>query len=301
MAIQKEIWVAEIAANLFKDNTFLRRSRNDDAFVEGKVVHLPQSGALPAVVRDRSSFPATITERTDTEVTYNLHSFSSDPTLIRDMDEIEVSYEKRQNVLDEHIGTLTDSIATYMAYAWAPNVAANIVRTTGAARPASAPGATGNRKKLTKADILSAKILMDKMDVPQSGRYLLLNAEMLGDLLEDTTLLSRDFVQTPNLELGTIGRLLGFEVYVRSHVGRYAAGSNTPKDPDAANAATDEAFALAWHERFVRAARGEIKVFADEDVPQYYGSIFSAEVRAGGTAWYTDKRGVVAIIEDTTV
>ena len=47
MALQTEVWAADIAANLFKNNEFIRRSKNDDAWVENAIVHLPQAGQSP--------------------------------------------------------------------------------------------------------------------------------------------------------------------------------------------------------------------------------------------------------------
>lgn len=297
MALQTEIWIAELAKNIFKNNSFLRRSKNDDSFVENKVVHLPQSGAVPNTKRNRVILPAPIVQRTDVDETYNMVEFTSDPTLITDIDSIEVSYDKRRNVLEEHEMTLNDEIADYVPYQWAPTVAAQVVPTSGSDRPAIAPGATGTRKKFTKADILKAKAILDRQNIPNEGRYLLLSSDMYNDLLTDSELLSREFMATPNLENGTVGKIFGFDIYIRSLVGRYATGNTVVKDPVAADAATDNAYGLAWHSSFVRAALGSIKVYADEDKPEYYGSIFSTMARAGAHKSYTNQRGVVAIAE----
>lgn len=300
MAIQNEIWARDIAANIFKNNMWIRQSRNDDAFVENKTVHLPQSGSVPTVERNRSSLPATITERTDAIVDYSLVEFTSDPTLIRDIDAIEVSYDKRSNVLMEHIDQINDECGTYLGYVWAPASAGLIVdHTSSATRTSAAPGSTATVKRLTKEDIMNAKAILDGQDIPQEGRVLLLNSQAYNDLLRDDKLLSADYMNRGNLPTGAIGNVLGFNVFIRSLVGRYPTASATPKDPTAANATTDLAFSLAWHPRFVRTALGSIKVYADEDKPEYYGSIFSAMVRCGGSKSYTSHRGVVALREAT--
>ena len=47
MAIQKEIWQDHIEGNLFKNNEFLLASTDASLYVlQGKVVHIPQAGAL---------------------------------------------------------------------------------------------------------------------------------------------------------------------------------------------------------------------------------------------------------------
>jgi Phage capsid protein len=296
MALQTEIWVAEIAANLFKDNSFVRRSKRDDAFVENKIVHLPQSGATPKVVRDRSTYPAVIAQRADSDNTYNTHEFTSDVTHITDIDAIEVSYAKRQNVLSDHISTIDDKMSDYVAYTWTPSTATQVVKTSGANRSALAVGATGNRKRITKTDILEAKRLLDRMNVPATGRVLLLNSDMYNDLLTDSDLLNAFFMNVGNLSDGVVARIYGFDIMIRTNAATMTAGF-APKDPEAVAAATDNAVSLAWHPSFVRAALGEVKVYADENKPEYYGSIFSAMARAGASPTYTDFRGIVAISE----
>jgi hypothetical protein len=301
VAIQKEVWVADIAANLFPDNTFMARSVNDDQYVDNKVVNRPNAGAKPGTSRNRSSFPATIVQRTDTNGDYNIHEFTSDPTLIRDIEETEVNYNKRQNVLSEHINTLNEDIANFLLSVWCPTnalAAAQILAHTGVAtRTTAAPGGTGTRKVLTKEDIRRAVRILNAQEMPQGGRYCILDAQQYDDLLADPLLLSREYMDTPNLATGSVGKIFGVELYVRSSVGRMATGNTLAKDPKAANAATDNAFGLVWHESMVARALGEIKVFADEDKPEYYGSIFSSLARAGGATYYRNQRGVIALVE----
>ena len=298
MALQTEVWAADIAANLFKDNEFIRKSKNDDAFVEDKIVHLNNSGTTPTVVRGRTTYPATITQRTDTETTYNLQEFTSNPTLITDVDAIEVNYEKRQNVLEEHIMTLKDALADYVPYAWCPTLGSNIVATTGQNRTVgAATGATGTRKKFTKEDALEARRIMDRMNVPKTMRVLLLPSEFYNDLMTDSAVLTAFNMNQGNLPEGVVSRIWGFDIMVRSTVAAATVTSNAVKDPVAATAATDNAMAIAWHPSAVRFALGDIKVYANEDRAEYYGSIFSAMVRSGASKARADQKGIVAIVE----
>ena len=83
MAIQKEIWQDHIEGNLFKGNECINAVTIADSYViQGKVVHIPQAGALPNVVKGRTSLPATVVQRTDTDVTYTLDEYTTDPILI---------------------------------------------------------------------------------------------------------------------------------------------------------------------------------------------------------------------------
>ena len=103
MAIQVESWVDYIINNLFKENSFVDLCDNDsDNVLNGTVVHIPQAGAKPVVVMNRSSFPGTAVRRTDTDVTYALDVFSTDPTHITKAEEKEISCQKQESVLGEH-------------------------------------------------------------------------------------------------------------------------------------------------------------------------------------------------------
>lgn len=299
MAIQQEIWAQDIAGNLFPDNSFIMRSINDDAFVEkNKTVSLPQSGSVPVVERNRTTFPADADQRTDTVVTYDLDEYTTDPTHIQDIEEMETSYDKRTSVTMEHADTLQKTIADWMAYHWAADAAGQIVRTTGDDRVAFIAGATGNRKKITYVDFLGAKRVLDNQDVPAEGRVCLLPAEMYNDLFELDEVINLQKQGTANLPSGVVARILGFDIMMRSNVVSYTnAGTPVKRTPDAAALTTANAAALFYHEKFVRRAKGNVKVYVNEDQAPYYGSLFSTMAKAGGRKRYTNGRGVVALVE----
>lgn len=300
MPLPIEFWSRDIAPNLFKNNEFVSKSVNDDAWVKGDIVHLPQAGSTPNVVVDRTTFPAVITQRTDTELTYQLKKFTSDPTHIEDADEMKMSYAKRTSVLTEHVSTINEKMADWIAYYWQPTLATNIIPTSGANRTIGiAPGAAGTRKMITLDDVRKVMMAMDKQNIPRFGRYCVLDTDMYSDLMQDSNfrLLNRDWVDSGKLPEGVVDRVLGFNVFLRSSVARYATGNTVAKDPTIANVATDNAASIFWHEKFVRRALGEVKVYSDLDRPDYYGSIFSTMCKAGAKTAYTNGRGVVAIAE----
>jgi hypothetical protein len=303
MPIQTEVWAADIAANIFPKDSWVSKSISDDSWVENKTVHLPQSGAAPSVVKDRATVPAVAVPRTDVLLDYNINEFTTDPSLIRDVDAIEVSYDKRSSVLSDHIKEINKRVSNELQFKWAPGAAANIIRTSGALRPANTPGATTSRKTLTIADVINAANILDDMDIERDNmRCLLLPAHMYNDLMavNYTSLLQLQTTGEAMLKDGKLMNLHGFTIYIRGklNVLRYNA-SATPVviDPTTAGAATDNAAALVWHSDYVRRAKGSVKVYYDEDKPEYYGSIFSAMARCGGSKKYSSSNGVVAIVE----
>lgn len=299
MAVQKEIWQRTIIEGLFADNTFLSKAVNDDMYVnEGKKVHIPNAGAPSGVVVNRDSLPATVHKRLDQDVDYDLDELTTNPILIPYADIVELSYNKRNSVIDQDRKELIFKAAEAMLANWLP-AAANRVPTTGQGVAAWTPSATGLRKKITPADVSALQLRMNADNVPQTDRYLLLDANMYQQLLDGMTQTQAiGFFQAADIKRGVMGMLYGFEVMVRSTVYRFAA-DGTLKALAADGAATDLAGGLAWQRDSVSRALGEVKMFDHIDNPLYYGDVYSFLVRAGGAIRRYDKKGVYAIVTAT--
>lgn len=299
MAIQKEIWQQSIVEGLFASNSFLSKAFNADEYVNaGKVVHIPQAGAPSAVVKDRSSFPATVKKREDSDLTYTLSEFTTAPVHIPHADTVELSYDKRESVLRQDKLALFDAVALDFLYNWSP-AAANVLQTTGAEVAAHTASATGNRNAICKADVLTLMSKFNEADIPQEGRYLLLDAQMYSQLLNDLTANENSaFLASADAQQGVLGKLYSFNIMMRSRVMRYTS-AKAAKKWEAAGAATDAAAALAWHEQSVCRALGEVVAYENEGDPTYYGDIYSFLVRAGGRIMRSDNLGVVALMQGT--
>jgi hypothetical protein len=294
----------EITEELRKDNSFMQFAKNDDAFVNSNSVELPHAGADPTILVDNTSYPLTITQRTDTATQYLLEKLSSNPTHLEFSEEMIVSYNKRASIFDAHVKGLKQKMADRMAFKWAENNATagtGLVATTATAtRNSSAAGSTATVKRIDKTDLLTVRAIFDGDDIPQAGRKLLVNSLMYQDIL-----LIDDFTHADKLGLsvipdGFIGRIFGFDIFQRSSVNRYATGGATIKDTEAANVATDLGAGMAWHPDFVRRAMGSVKTFLDIDNAEYQGTIFSAQVRTGGLNARNDSpspKGVVSLVE----
>lgn len=298
MAIQKQIWITDLDRNQYKDIEWVGLGRNDDDKVDYKTVNLSESGAKPNVVMDRAVVPAQMVQRTDFPEKYDMHEFTSDPTLIRDIDEIEVSYDKRQDVLSDHKQTMAERIADYAASVYATGV--TVVDTTGPEREAGG-SLTGERHSLVSADLRRAFTMLNRRKISMVGRYLILDADTWSDILADPELKSRDYTEKVDIEKGTIGTLFGFDVYSTAELGFYTPGTNVAIAPGAVVPLNAERFCLVVHRDYVRRANGETKVYENIDDATLYGSVFSAMKRFGCTHRYLDKRGVVAIRQKTPV
>lgn len=311
-AIPQEVFVNYIVEKLRRTNPHLTAAFNEsDNVLGGAVVHIPQAGNSPEVVKNRSTFPATAVQRADTQLVYPLDVFSTTPTLVAWHEENEISYDKTDSVLSDHTATLMDAIGSAALYNWVHAYkasdqseetipSANILKTTGANADVTETGQTGQRKSMTWRDLQSAQAMMNKQNVPMEGRYALLESYMYQQLLSS---LSQDnmmaaFQQTADLKNGIVGRLFGFTIMQRSEVINFTSAGK-PKVPGEAMSATDQVGSLLWQRDSVAIARGEIKAFQDIDNPTYYGSIFSSLVKMGGRCRRSGWEGVIALVQDT--
>ncbi|MCQ2309121.1 MAG: hypothetical protein MJZ78_03990 [Bacteroidales bacterium] len=296
MALQRQIWLNSIVELLFASNTFAARSIDHSAFVTNKTVHVPNAGSAPSVTKNRSVFPASASQRTDYDLTYDINEYSTNPVHIQNAEQVELSYNKRESVLKQMKAALADSVHIDLALSWVPSGYAK-VGTSGAATPSHLATTTGNRQAMTKADVLAVKNLFDLDDVPQEGRCILLDAVMYNQLLASLSESeAAAFNASVDAQRGVVGRLYGFDFYMRSTVFRVvAAGTSMPSSAGA----TDSAAGLAWQEDCVSRALGNHELFENEKDALYYGDVMSALVRAGGKYIRNDKKGVAVIYQVT--
>lgn len=298
MALQIQIWVKSIIEGLFADNTFAARSVDHSEFVNGKKVHVPNAGEGAGVVKNRSNFPASVGQRQDADLDYDIDEYTVDPVRISNAEQVELSYNKRESVVRSSRRKLADAIYADLIYKWIPT-GVTVIRTVGAAVAAHLSSATGTRKAMTKAAVNAARIQFDEWDIPQEGRCMLLDARMYNQLLNDLTDAERNnFLACADPAKGVIGKYDTFVFYERSKVAK-ATSAGVVKEWSAAAAATDCAAGLAWQEDCVSRALGETVAYDDQGNPLYYGDIVSFLQRAGGSSLRSDKKGVLLIVQDT--
>lgn len=314
MALQKEVWIETVESNLFKSSAFLNQSINDSAYIHNKTVHIPQAGSNPGVAVDRAAFPATITQRTDSEITYNIRQYTTDPILIPDLDEWQISYNKRMDVVGQHVGLLDEVIGNVGAYAWAPTTSTKMVRTTGAASTnALAPGATGTRQAITLDDMRSLRAIFDNDLMPQEDRYILMPVDLYDNqLLAISDIYRQDvFAQQRVLPDGVVNRVVGFNILTRPTAVVYSGGTGTTQtlvgidgsgNPQATGA-TQNLGAIAWHKTAVSTAKSKTRVFMNsgtdgsDGIPEYYGVTISMGVYHGASKRRNDNKGIAAIVQ----
>lgn len=313
MSLLTEVWSNQISENLYQNNEFMKRVTSHDMWVSHKTVHVPQAGATSTVEKNRAIFPAVIGSRTDTELTYDLNQYTADPILIQNIEELQISYDKRQSILYNMTSAINNTVALQSLYTWAATGASRIVSTTGSTSTLNLPHstATGSRKMITIADLTKLKLILDNDNVPADGRVLLLPAYMYNiDILNITGINQAYGFGKPVLPNGVVSQLMGFDIMIRPDVTCFdntgtpvlkgINGDGTLTTP----ATTDQGGALAWHPQFLARALGSITPYYNAGsggtgLPEYYGSTFSAEVMHGASKLYSTQKGVVSLVQGT--
>ena len=291
MAVNVEMWQKLVKEEFFKSNAFLSTMKNADEYVVGgSSVHIPQSGGHSDAEKNRATVPAAAVKRTDTVITYPLDEYTSTPRLITNIDQVELSYDKMNSVINEDTSYLFELAGDNILYDVSKDVlAASKIPTSGANAPASAPSATGDRKILTAADLRTARKMLNKQNIPKQGRFINLSSEMFDQLMSDDKLWDT-YQKTLNQREGELGRLFGFQILERSSV-LVSDNAQTIKAPNAAAATTDADTALFYQSNAVERALGEVKMFWKQGDPNSYGDIISFLLRAGSRASRADKLG----------
>ena len=307
IATAQRIFAADLARNLFANNSFLTRSLNWNQYAKGRNVNFNQSGAKPSVIINRNSTPLTPARRVDILRTYELDEYQSNPNIIDWTDEMVINYAKRQDVLRSHVAQVENDIALRVLFNWVSN-AKKIVRTTGTARLAATPGATGNRASVSYKDWVNCYAELVGQDVTGEVNALI-PAGLLPDVLSIDQLIEPAVLRArgnaPDFMLGFdfLGQILGVNVFTRSagiifnNAGTPVAQS--PKVDDSFNyrtaAAADNQSILFWGSSNVTTSISPDSLV--NIVPFHGGNEFSLTTIAGGNRYYEDGTGLVVLVE----
>jgi hypothetical protein len=308
--IPVELFVAYIVEKLRRANPHLAFAVDESRFVlGGAVVHIPQAGNSPDVVKNRNTFPATAVQRGDSMISYALDVFTTDPVHVTWHENSEISYDKLDSVLGDIVGTLIETVGDNMLYNWIHGLkktstgyvdalipSTNIIPTSGAAAAVNPmDGQTGQRKAFSYKELNLAQAMFDKTNVPQDGRYAMLESYMKQQFIDSlSSNQMAAFQQTADLKNGIVGKFASFNILDRSSVLAYAA-DGTPLVPGQALDADANLASFCWHKDSVAKAQGDIINFEKLKDPQYYGDVFSALVKFGGRCRREDWKGVLAI------
>lgn len=121
--LQKEIWVPGIKENPVPDDTFVYQSTDMSLYVENNKLHLAEAGIEPSVHENYfagSDDPLPFASVADIPNEVVLKTYSTDQTRHRDLQEVELQYDRRTSIINRHRSSLAKNMSDRAAYAWSP-------------------------------------------------------------------------------------------------------------------------------------------------------------------------------------
>lgn len=273
MALNKEVWVKQIAENFYPVGSFLSKVTDHSALVENNKIHIASAGIDPEVLINNKTYPIPILEREDKDHEIPLDTFSTENTVVRNAEDIEYAYDKLESVVGQHRSVLTTNAADKAIHAFAPledTVNTPIVSTTGTIRR--------GRKMISFEDILELKERFDDALIPLENRYLVLHPKHVSDLLLSDLKL---FKELTDMKDGEPKKFAGFGVYSYSNMPLYRLSSGAyQKTSFKGQANASDSFAsVAFYSKEVMKADGTIKMFSREDDPEQRGTVVGFDKR----------------------
>ena len=262
-----EIWTGELVKSLRAglEGTWLDGVPDSSSGVNNDVIHLVDVGVDPDVLINNKTYPITVQELEDGDISIGLDKFQTKITPITDDELYALSYDKIARVKESHANAINDSKFTKAAHALcaSENTATTPVLTTTGERDED----TG-RLKMSIKDVIKMKAALDKLKVPAINRRLVLCPDHVNDLLET----DQNFKEQYNINRGEgkVGRMYGFDIYEYANTPLYTTAGKK-KDVGSTASAGEFQCSFAFYTPRVFKATGSTKMYwsAAETDPEY--------------------------------
>lgn len=268
MAIEKQIWISMLMEGFYPNRSFLTRSVDMTAMVEYNKINLAEAGVAPDVLVDNTDYPIETAQRDDIPLELPLHTFDTNNTVVRNVEAMELAYDKMESVVRQHRNVLQAKTAAYAANSWAPQQKKDLT-------PVMATSGTGkNRQGLTPLsfdDVLAMDAWFRSQDIDPSTMVAVLNPYHLADLMAEDMKLYKEML--------TGNKLFGFDLYTFSQLPYYNATTGQKVAFGTSAAGTDTQCSLFYCANEVMRADGDIEVFARYKDPEQRGDLIGFQKR----------------------
>jgi hypothetical protein len=255
-----EVWTGELV-KAFRSAAaaigWYNKIRSYDQYVEKDAIHMVDVGVDPEVLVNNSSYPLEVETLPDGDITVRLDKYQSKPTRITDDELHALGHDKMASVIERHKEAFDEVRFSRAIHSLAPaehTAKTPVLLTTGEV--------DGDRKRLTRRDIIALKKAFDKAKIPAEGRMLVLCADHVADLLEQDQKFAAQYY---NYESGAINRMYGFEVYEYDACPYYNTSTKKKLAYGAVPAtATDRQCSVAFSLKRAMKANGSTKTYLQE-------------------------------------
>lgn len=269
-----QVWVKQIKEKFYAAFPHLSRAVDMSEHVNNDIINMADAGVDPEVLINNTTYPISVEEREDGALTFELDTYDTVNTVVRNAEQKELSYNKMESVIKGHRNKLAETCAAKATHAWAPSTDSAdtpIIATTGAASTMQS-----SRKAFQIADIANAQQKFDLAKVPQTGRVMVLHPTHRAELLAQDATLQKAFA---NLKTGEVFQLFGFDIYVSTLTSRYNKDTGAKIAYSAAAQSTDSVSSQFYHEEEVMKADGTLDMFSSIKDPESRGDTVGFQKR----------------------
>lgn len=273
VGLNKEIWLAEILEGFYADDMFLSECRDLSPFVDNDILNLAEAGVDPDVLINNTTYPISVSERTDTPLALTIDFFDTENTMIKNADKAELAYDKLASVTSGHKNALRMKIMEKAIDAIAPAADGTFTPLLTASGGDNGAGL----KRLTWGDVRRLQTAFDNAEMPSEGRIIVLSQQHMEDLeVADLDRFNRVMDK---------GVICGFKIYrlAKKRLPRYNKTTGAKVAFGAAAApSTDSTATVAFHKNEVGRAMGTTDMFFSkaENDPIYRRDVIGFQQRA---------------------
>ncbi|MFL0089874.1 hypothetical protein [Tenacibaculum maritimum] len=213
--LQKEVWIDQLVENFYPENHFILDGIDFTQFVENNKVNFAAAGDDPQTVknRTRAQRPIPVTYADDVALQLELDNFSSDTTVVVDVEAKELSYNKMEVDLNKHRRSIRMKYAASGIYDIAPNSETDhtlILEATG-------HDAITNEACFVDADFSKLKGEWDDREYPAEGRVVVMPSRELEKFKRNSDTLKKQvgFKNAVGNLSSKIYEIEGFEIKTR--------------------------------------------------------------------------------------
>ncbi len=269
----KEIFIDQLMEKFYGVPSFLDAATDMTEFVEFNTINLADIGVDPAVLINNTTFPVPAAVRADAALALPLDNFDTENTIVRNLEEVETAYNKRESVIRQHRNSIMEVCGNKAAHAYSPasdTADTPVLVTTGAVNPVT------GLKRLTLEDLAEMKRRLDVIKVPALGRWGVLHPDHVADLIVQDKDLFKVFT---NIAEGTVPRIFGFSMFEYPTNAIYLHTTGVKQPFGAAPDANDATSSFFFHTAEVMKADGTVDMFIRENDPEQRGDIIGFQKR----------------------
>lgn len=268
MAIEKQIWIDLIKEGMTPDTSFLSRSVDMSDLVEHNKINLAEAGVEPNVIIDNKVYPVPTASREDAPLELPLHTFDTENTVVRNIEEKESAYPKMESVTRGHRRSLIRKTSANAAYNWCPTKDSDMTPVLAASGDISKAG----YKKVSFEDFLNLEAKFRGLDVDMNSLVAVLNAYHLADLMAEDMKLYKEVLAA--------GKLFSFSLFSFNNTATFDGTTGQKKAYGAAADPTKDAISsLVYCDTEVMRASGDTEIFVTYKDPKERGDILGFQQR----------------------